>query len=193
MNIKEIETELIELRQAVGLATTMHPTLVMDSEHPLDMMLEIVAHVDSIKDELAEAQRQLAEWRRIADDRRTRGLAAEAERDALRVEVERLKTCCTIEAMLSNLNVDSYIQERDKIIAELKNEIEINIAAIEYRDNVIDAMKNNLKHERADLAAAVEVLRILVNYTESCEGLLNASPAGQVKNARALLARMEVK
>ena len=35
--------------------------------------------------------------------------------------------------------------------------------------------------------AAVEALTSLVSYTEACEGMLNASPAGQVIAARAVL------
>ena len=44
-----------------------------------------------VYNELADAQRQVTEWRKIADDRRTRGLAAEAERDALREQIDIIK------------------------------------------------------------------------------------------------------
>lgn len=39
----------------------------------------------------------------------------------------------------------------------------------------------------------LEALKMLVSYTEACEGMLNASPAGQVTNARAALAKAEGK
>ena len=35
----------------------------------------------------------------------------------------------------------------------------------------------------------VEALNALISYTEACEGMLNASPAGQVISARAALAK----
>lgn len=41
------------------------------------------------------------------------------------------------------------------------------------------------------LRVAVRRLDELVKYTEACEGLLNASPAGQVLLARSFLALME--
>lgn len=37
----------------------------------------------------------------------------------------------------------------------------------------------------------LEALELLASYTESCEGLLNASPAGQVLKARAAIAKGE--
>jgi hypothetical protein len=42
-------------------------------------------------------------------------------------------------------------------------------------------------------ALLCEALRELTSYTEACEGLLNATNAGQVINARAILAACEVK
>jgi len=38
------EAQLSELRQAVGLLTTLHPTMEMDCEHPLEMAQKIYAH-----------------------------------------------------------------------------------------------------------------------------------------------------
>ena len=51
----------------------------------------LVAQNECLAAELAEAQRQVEEWRRIADDRRTRGLASEAERDALRDQIQKMR------------------------------------------------------------------------------------------------------
>jgi len=39
----------------------------------------------------------------------------------------------------------------------------------------------------------LEALKMLVSYTMACEGLLNASPAGQINIARAAIARAEGK
>jgi hypothetical protein len=41
-----------------------------------------------------------------------------------------------------------------------------------------------------DLLAA---LKALASYTEACEGMLNVTPAGQVTNARAAIAKAETK
>jgi hypothetical protein len=40
-----MEEELAELRQALGLLTTLVPDMVMDSEHPLDMAKRIESEV----------------------------------------------------------------------------------------------------------------------------------------------------
>jgi hypothetical protein len=65
-------------------------------------------------------------------------------------------------------------------------------AAITYygQGRNLDAMLRAREQYDA-LRAEVERLRValgsLVSYTEACEGLLNASPSGQVQQARALL------
>ena len=42
---KELRARISELSQAVGLITTLKPTMVMDTEHPLDMAKEVEAYV----------------------------------------------------------------------------------------------------------------------------------------------------
>ena len=39
----------------------------------------------------------------------------------------------------------------------------------------------------------LEALKLLVSYTMACEGLLNASPAGQINIARSAIAKAEGK
>lgn len=46
-----------------------------------------------------------------------------------------------------------------------------------------------LAAEQAKVRELVEVLDLLVKYTESCEGLLNAKPAGQVTVANAAITK----
>ena len=42
---KELRARISELSQAVGLITTLKPTMVMDVDHPLDMAKEVEAYV----------------------------------------------------------------------------------------------------------------------------------------------------
>jgi len=41
----ELTARIAELYPAVGLMTTLKPTMVMDAEHPLEMAIEVVEHV----------------------------------------------------------------------------------------------------------------------------------------------------
>lgn len=67
-NTRPIEDELrkriAELSQAVGLITTLKPTMVMDTEHPLDMAKEVVEYVTVRIAELVEAGQR---WHVVAD------------------------------------------------------------------------------------------------------------------------------
>jgi len=45
MTVEQMKDELTELRQALGLLTTLHPTMEMDALHPLKMAKEIEAYV----------------------------------------------------------------------------------------------------------------------------------------------------
>jgi len=40
-----LNARIAELSQAVGLITTLKPTMVMDANHPLDMVREVAEHV----------------------------------------------------------------------------------------------------------------------------------------------------
>lgn len=60
---RAIEAELAKFRQAVGLATTAVPDMVMNADDPIGMMHRVVAQ----RDKLAERMRQLEETlKRIA-------------------------------------------------------------------------------------------------------------------------------
>ena len=74
--------------------------------------------------------------------------------------------------------------------AELRRLSAENEALRRERDEAIRTMRE--AHEAgtrvtAQRDALLEALELLVSYTESCEGLLNASPAGQVLKARAAI------
>ena len=51
---KELRARISELSQAVGLITTLKPTMVMDVDHPLDMAKEVEAYVTA---RIAELER----------------------------------------------------------------------------------------------------------------------------------------
>lgn len=55
-----------ELGQAVGLLTTLHPTMVMDADHPLDMAKKIEVYVArrvEALEKVVEVLREVQEWR----------------------------------------------------------------------------------------------------------------------------------
>lgn len=54
-----------ELGQAVGLLTTLHPTMVMDADHPLDMAQKIAAHVALRVETLEKVRGAAVVYRRI--------------------------------------------------------------------------------------------------------------------------------
>lgn len=53
-NADALTARIAELSQAVGLITTMKPTMVMDANHPLDMVREVGEHVNARIAELKE-------------------------------------------------------------------------------------------------------------------------------------------
>ena len=56
-NVSSLESRIAELAQAVGLITTLKPTMVMDADHPLDMAKEVAEYVTARIAEL-EAERR---------------------------------------------------------------------------------------------------------------------------------------
>jgi len=92
--------------------------------------------------------------------------------DALLTEVEQLKEEdkfatdqmeLAAQKHLSNLaeiaTIRASLEQADTELAEAKRQIEILEAAVDWGNHANEAMTHNLKKERADLAAAVEVLR----------------------------------
>ena len=64
---KELRARISELSQAVGLITTLKPTMVMDADHPLDMAKEVEAYVTARIAELEEAQRWIPVSERLPE------------------------------------------------------------------------------------------------------------------------------
>lgn len=62
---KELRARISELSQAVGLITTLKPTMVMDTEHPLDMAKEVAEYVTV---RIAELERLVDELVNIGDN-----------------------------------------------------------------------------------------------------------------------------
>jgi hypothetical protein len=54
-----------------------------------------------------------------------------------------------------------------------------------------ECYEDGLREGESGAAPLLEALKALVTYTEACEGMLNASPAGQVTKARAVIAEAE--
>ncbi|MFA5436301.1 MAG: hypothetical protein WC372_09730 [Candidatus Neomarinimicrobiota bacterium] len=62
-----LNKRIAELSQAVGLITTLKPTMVMDVDHPLDMAKEVVEHVTARIAELEMKIRHNALWQASED------------------------------------------------------------------------------------------------------------------------------
>lgn len=60
---KELRARISELSQAVGLITTLKPTMVMDADHPLDMAKEVEAYVTARIAELEALVDELKPYR----------------------------------------------------------------------------------------------------------------------------------
>ena len=58
---KELRARISELSQAVGLITTLKPTMVMDTEHPLEMAKEVAEYVTARIAELEEIDKLRSE------------------------------------------------------------------------------------------------------------------------------------
>lgn len=65
--IAELEARITELSQAVGLITTLKPTMVMDANHPLDMVREVAEHVTARIAELEAATRWIPVEERLPE------------------------------------------------------------------------------------------------------------------------------
>ena len=59
--VSDLLNRIAELSQAVGLITTLKPTMVMDANHPLDMVREVGEHVTARIAELEAENNRLAE------------------------------------------------------------------------------------------------------------------------------------
>jgi hypothetical protein len=93
------EKELSTLRQAVGLATTAVPTMEMDTEHPIEMMQQVVAWVEAQAKEIEKLKAEVAScdghgYLREEIERLTNKLNADSqnfELECQKAEIERLR------------------------------------------------------------------------------------------------------
>ena len=63
-----LHARIAELSQAVGLITTLKPTMVMDANHPLDMVREVAEHVTARIAELEAERRWIPVGERLPED-----------------------------------------------------------------------------------------------------------------------------
>ena len=59
--VSSLKARIAELSQAVGLITTLKPTMVMDTEHPLDMAKEVAEYVTARIGELEAENERLSQ------------------------------------------------------------------------------------------------------------------------------------
>ena len=103
------EARIAELAQAVGLITTLKPTMVMDTEHPLDMAKEVAEYVTV---RIAELESELDTSRQKLTDCD----AKVAERDkALNYMVHELSRM--------EIARDAFVAEAEKLIDKKSDEI----------------------------------------------------------------------
>ena len=67
--VSDLLNRIAELSQAVGLITTLKPTMVMDTEHPLDMAKEVAEYVNARIAKLEEAQRWIPVGERLPEEK----------------------------------------------------------------------------------------------------------------------------
>jgi len=99
-----LNKRIAELSQAVGLITTLKPTMVMDANHPLDMVREVAEHVTA----------------RIAELEAEKCVLVDQQREAKNHLIDK------------NLHIDSLYEEGYKLqqrIAELEEQVwDLNLA-----------------------------------------------------------------
>jgi len=64
----ELRARIAELSQAVGLITTLKPTMVMDADHPLEMAKEVAEYVNARIAELEAERRWIPVSERLPED-----------------------------------------------------------------------------------------------------------------------------
>ncbi len=68
-DLKNKNTRIAELSQAVGLITTLKPTMVMDADHPLEMAKEVAEYVNARIAELEAERRWIPVSERLPEER----------------------------------------------------------------------------------------------------------------------------
>ncbi len=86
--LKAATARIAELSQAVGLITTLKPTMVMDTDHPLDMAKEVAEYVNT---RIAELEAEVTKCHELQDSYcdRIAELEAESERFTVHSDIER--------------------------------------------------------------------------------------------------------
>jgi hypothetical protein len=152
-----------ELRQAVGLLTTLAPRVVVNPDHPLEMAKEIEATVSAQVEELMRDLGQVQRWA-----------------DGLVMETQRLQGI-EQRAEQAEAQVEKLTRERELIRKRLRHEVSIDEAyrlmdTIQQGWRDIAARKLREEHRRrqqaeAKLAKAMEALRSIATNTccDSCQ------------------------
>ena len=83
--ITGLESRIAELSQAVGLITTLKPTMVMDANHPLDMVREVGEHVTA---RIAELEAEVTKCHELQDSYCDRIAEIEAAQRWIRTKVK---------------------------------------------------------------------------------------------------------
>ena len=137
--IGKLKRRIAELSRALGLITTLKPTMVMDADHPLDMAKEVVEYMTTIIANTQQANRGLcANYiyelnENIKLTARIAKLEAENERLKEDLQHEKTRSRLNLEAEKRRmLNITYYCAEIDRLnarIAELKDFIDKLIEA----------------------------------------------------------------
>ena len=72
--VSDLLNRIAELSQAVGLITTLKPTMVMDVDHPLDMAKEVEAYVTA---RIAELEADSVQIQYVCEDELPEGISDE--------------------------------------------------------------------------------------------------------------------
>ena len=128
--IGKLKRRIADLSQALGLITTLKPTMVMDADHPLDMAKEVVEYMTTIIANTQQANRGLcANYiyelnENIKLTARIAKLEAENERLKEELQYEKTRSQLNLEAEERRmLNITYYCAEIDRLnarIAELE-------------------------------------------------------------------------
>lgn len=117
---KELRARISELSQAVGLITTLKPTMVMDAEHPLDMAKEAAEYVTARISELEESDKHWAGNVKVCMQ-----LIERYESDIAELEeIDRMRSESVSTLNQANANNEDEIELLEKRIAKLKAENE---------------------------------------------------------------------
>ncbi|MFA5436304.1 MAG: hypothetical protein WC372_09745 [Candidatus Neomarinimicrobiota bacterium] len=139
------EARIAELSQAVGLITTLKPTMVMDVDHPLDMAKEVEAYVTA---RIAELEKENLELRK------TLGWAYDLDEYKDNPEVQK----CTTNSIKLNRSNEMETKNRNQL-SEIRSGSTAPMGAIEVGE-VTTAMSGlvSVVSKLQDSIAKLEVI-----------------------------------